>query len=135
MLPVIRPNDIVTIVSCKTYNLAAGDIAVFTHPKTQKTLVHRIVEKRGDRFIFKGDNIVRADGFVCQNAIFGIVANVSRKNQNVFWGVKKARKIMAFLSRFNMMKAGLFFADITLGTIIAFKIIDSIENWYQKRSN
>jgi signal peptidase I len=53
MEPVFYRGDLVILYSAKDYQI--GDIATYRHPEIGP-VIHRIIEKEDDRFIFQGDN-------------------------------------------------------------------------------
>jgi len=107
MMPFIQPDDTVTIVPSQT-RLDVGDIAIFSHSKTKNIYIHRIIGKRGNKFLLKGDNNFACDGYIALNNIFGMVENVKRGNQDIVFGIKKGQKIVALFSRLNLVKIYFF---------------------------
>ncbi len=57
MEPVYFRDDLVILRTAQTYQI--GDIVTYQHP-TIGQIIHRIIDKQGDHFIFKGDN----NGFI-----------------------------------------------------------------------
>jgi len=53
MEPTLHQGDLVVVREAQTY--AVGDIATYRHPSVGP-VIHRIVDRQGDRFIFQGDN-------------------------------------------------------------------------------
>ena len=101
MFPSIKNKEIVTIYSYGKRNPIVGDIAAFILPgREQKLLIHRIIEAK-ERFLFKGDNLRKTDGVVDRADILGIVGNI--KNGNVHSSVQSKQKIMAWLSKYNLI--------------------------------
>ena len=103
MVPSIKNKDIITIYPYGKRNPTVGDIAAFILPgRGQKLLIHRIIEIE-ERFLFKGDNLKKADGVVDRANILGIVKNI--KNGNIQHSVqsKHKQKMMAWLSKHNLV--------------------------------
>ncbi|HSQ35836.1 MAG TPA: hypothetical protein VLQ89_07595, partial [Candidatus Binatia bacterium] len=48
-------------------------------------LVHRVLRKKGDRVLIKGDNCTTADGWIPTENLLGIVTRVERKGKKRFW--------------------------------------------------
>jgi hypothetical protein len=61
MVPVFDSNAFVLLEKTRYQDLRVGDIVTFRHPNYPLPIVHRIVEKRGDRFWTKGDGNVHMD--------------------------------------------------------------------------
>jgi len=53
MEPALRQGDLVVVRQAQTY--AVGDIATYRHPSVGP-VIHRIVDRQGDRYIFQGDS-------------------------------------------------------------------------------
>jgi len=54
MEPSLHRGDLVLLRSASAYGV--GDVASYRSSELGRTVLHRIVEQRGDRFVFKGDN-------------------------------------------------------------------------------
>ena len=68
-----------------------GDIVTYRHPRYGMPVVHRILEKRGDKFWSKGDNNGRMDEVY-----------ITRKNyQGRVFGIIYAKEPSAQAQRFN----------------------------------
>ncbi len=134
MMPFIRPNDTVTIITQLEKKPDVGDIAIFSRNRTGKIFIHRIVAKRFDKFLFKGDNRFLSDGFVDQKDIFGLVGNVERNNRKVYFGVKKGQKIISLFSRLNFLTLYFFISTHVFGTGFALSVFNYIEKLQHFRS-
>jgi signal peptidase I len=55
MRPMFDEKAYLVVEPASFENLQIGDVVTYVHPKVAGTVVHRIVEKRGDRFWTKGD--------------------------------------------------------------------------------
>ena len=75
MKPVINENDIIIIKSQKDYNV--DDIVTFKSEKAYIT--HRVVSKRGETFVTKGDANNTKDVAIEKSAIIGKVVKVLKK--------------------------------------------------------
>jgi len=53
MEPTLHQGDLVVVREAQTY--AVGDIATYRHPSVGP-VIHRIIDRHGDRFVFQGDN-------------------------------------------------------------------------------
>jgi len=61
MKPVFDERSMLVIEPAPFDSLQVGDIVTYRHPQHGLPVVHRITEKRGDRFWSKGDNNSRMD--------------------------------------------------------------------------
>lgn len=78
MKPVFDERAILLTESSCFDDLKVGDIVTYRHPRYGMTVVHRIMEKRGDKFWAKGDNNGRMDEVYItrdnfQGRVFGII--------------------------------------------------------------
>lgn len=87
MSPFIKDNDIITVSPLSTSSFQRGEVAAFIHPETKKLYVHRIIEKKGDSYLVKGDNSLETDGFIPHKNIIGCVTCVERKGKKVHLGL------------------------------------------------
>jgi signal peptidase I len=104
MAPFIKDGDIVTIGPLRARRLRPGDIAAFCSKATGNLIVHRIVRKRSDGFLVRGDNAAQADGPLAAADVFGRVTRVERGGREVRFGRGPARRIIAFLSRIGALR-------------------------------
>jgi signal peptidase I len=78
MKPVFDERAILLTESACFDDLKVGDIVTYRHPRYGMTVVHRIMEKRGDKFWSRGDNNGRMDDVYItrdnfQGRVFGII--------------------------------------------------------------
>lgn len=98
MSPFIKDSDVVTVSPFSDSSTCFGRAVAFLHPKTEKLAIHRIVGKRSDTYIIKGDNAFTIDGLVSKENILGYVAKVERDENQVHLGLGIERFLIAFLS-------------------------------------
>jgi hypothetical protein len=103
MHPFICDGDIVSIAPTPTDLHMYGQVVACIHPAYGKLVVHRIVKCRTEALILKGDNNPQPDGLVAPSAILGVVAAVYRGNRKVRLGLGPERRIIAWLSRRQML--------------------------------
>jgi hypothetical protein len=101
MLPFIRDEDIVTISPLLNSSLALGFAVAFTHPQTGRLTIHRIIAKRGNFYLIKGDCINKADGLIPKKNILGTVTKIERNGKKVLLGLGPERILIAFLNRLS----------------------------------
>ena len=78
MKPVFDERAILLTEAANFDDLKVGDIVTYKHPRYGMTVVHRIMEKRGDKFWAKGDNNGRMDEVYItrqnfEGRVFGII--------------------------------------------------------------
>ncbi len=78
MKPVFDERAILLTEAANFDDLKVGDIVTYKHPKYGMPVVHRILEKRGDKFWSKGDNNGRMDNVYITRKnytgrVFGII--------------------------------------------------------------
>ena len=114
MSPFIHDGDVVTIAPLSDTVLRRGDIVAFINPHTQGLAVHRVVEKRGDSFLIKGDNAPETDGLIREADILGRVTGVERGGKSVYLGLGPERFVIALLNRRGL----LFSVLLPLGRVL-----------------
>ena len=99
MHPIIRDQDVVTVAPLNGVSPGFGDVVSFERPNTKKLTIHRIIQKKQRRYLVKGDNSIKADGFVSLPDIIGRVTRIERNDHKVHFGLGPERTIIALLSR------------------------------------
>ena len=98
MLPLIRADDSLYIKGIKSARVNINDIiALF---KNKKIIAHRVVYKRHNCFITKGDNSLKADGKIYPRQIIGQVFQLKRSGQIIN------------LENFYLFQSTLYFREI-----------------------
>lgn len=97
MSPFIRNGDVVTLSPFKKVSPSVGDVIAFVLREADKLRVHRVVGKKGDLYVTKGDNSSEADESVPIENILGFVTRVERNGKEVFLGLGPERFLIAFL--------------------------------------
>lgn len=70
MEPVLHRGDLLLIVCTNDYEV--GDVAIYQKQNMKITIIHRIIEKNNNGYVFKGDNNIAPDPYmVNQNNIKG----------------------------------------------------------------
>lgn len=77
MYPVIPNNSGIEVRIISASELKRGDIAMY-HSK-KKFFIHRIIGKKGDNFLIKGDNSWKFDSTVKEKSIIGKVTKINKK--------------------------------------------------------
>lgn len=81
MYPILRDGDIVFIDHTPFNKIHVNDIVIFKHNRNYIT--HRVIYKKKDSLITKGDNNLAADPEVDKKKLIGIVTSVKRE-KNIF---------------------------------------------------
>jgi ribosomal protein S18 acetylase RimI-like enzyme len=99
MQPFIRDKDILTILPIKDMQPSLGDVVAFTWQDTGRLAIHRIIGRKDNGWLIKGDNCPEPDGVVAAESIIGRVCRVERQGKEVHLGIGKAGKLIAILNR------------------------------------
>lgn len=100
MYPFIKDKDVLMISSLDSLVVGLGRVVSFIHPQTQRLIVHRVVGRKKDFYLIKGDNSFSLDGSIPKENILGYVSRVERNNKVLRFGLGKERFIIAFLNRY-----------------------------------
>jgi signal peptidase I len=99
MYPFIRHGDVITITPLSDNLPRYGDVVAFVRPRTFALVVHRVVGKRDDAFLIKGDNVACFDEPIPTASILGSVTKVERDGKEIYLGLGPERLLIAFLTR------------------------------------
>ncbi len=103
MSPFIKNEDVVTLSPLQNTSPGVGDVIAFVLQGIDKLCVHRVVGKKGDFYVTKGDNTSEADESVPRENILGFVTRVERDGKEVFLGLGPERFLIAFLGRRGLL--------------------------------
>jgi len=103
MTPFIKDGDVITVFPLEVFRPRLGDIVAFTHPVTRSLAVHRMIGKKGDNFILKGDSVSDIQDIVTLNSLLGCVKLVERNGRQVFLGLGPERFLIALLTRIGLL--------------------------------
>jgi signal peptidase I len=98
MLPFIKDGDVVTVSPLFNAKPHLGDVLAFVYPGTKKLVIHRVVGKKDDSCIIRGDNTSEPDGMVPLANILGRVTRVDRNGKRIILGLGPERRLIAFLA-------------------------------------
>lgn len=96
MAPFITHNRLVTVHPYLQKEPETGDMAVLIHPVTKKMIIHRIIDKKNRKYLFKGDNINIADGWFNRKNVYGYAKCVTQYEKILPYIPKK---FLSYLSR------------------------------------
>ncbi|MFC1808771.1 S26 family signal peptidase [Candidatus Omnitrophota bacterium] len=103
MSPFIKNNDVITISPLVNSMVGYGDIVGFIHPGLKRTVVHRVVGRKKQHYIIKGDNTLGIDGFFLKMDIAGRITKVERQGKSITFGLGPERRLIAILSRTRIL--------------------------------
>jgi signal peptidase I len=103
MSPFLKNEDVVTLSPLQSTSPRAGDVIAFVLQGTDKLCVHRVVGKKDNLYVTKGDNSAEADESVPIQNILGFVTRVERDGKEVFLGLGPERILIAFLGRRGLL--------------------------------
>ncbi len=118
MLPFIKDGDVLTLSNSNKRKIGLGDVVAFIDPACNKLTIHRLVGIRENHFLIKADNSQRPDGWVGENAILGYIINIERLHRPIRMGLGPERRLIAFLSRYNLLAPGIRFLSPLLRPFI-----------------
>lgn len=98
MTPFIRDGDVVTIEPLRG-DPDVGDVVALALPENGRMALHRAVERRGDRWLVRGDNCPEPDGVFGRAAFVGRVTRVERGGRDVHLGLGEHAAWIAAFSR------------------------------------
>ena len=104
MMPFIKDGDVVAVSPLSGTRPGFGEVIVFTHPHTKGLVVHRVVGRRGGTYLARGDSNSETDGWVRGEDLLGRVTDVERDGEAVSLGWGPERFLLAFLTRFGLLK-------------------------------
>ena len=128
MIPTIKSNDVVSISPYKKNTPEVGEVVALLDRANSRIIIHRIIEKRKNMFLLKGDGLWRYDGFFPREWIAGFVSRIERKHVVVSdRSVKSDRhvlmsklrlfwllRIICYVKR-NLLNIGIIFACYFVG--------------------
>lgn len=103
MYPFIRDGDRVIVKPFGDQLPQIGDIVAFQRPENDQLIMHRVIEKEGDRYTIKGDNVFTSDGSISRSKLIGQIISVTRTGRQVHAGLGYVKKFLAWLSKHNLV--------------------------------
>jgi len=83
MTPTIRNNDVLSISPYKGNNPEVGEVVALLDRANSRIIIHRIIEKRENMFLLKGDGLWRYDGLFPKEWIAGFVLGLERSGTSI----------------------------------------------------
>ncbi len=97
MSPSICNDDMITVSPLKGILPFSGEVVAFRHPQTDRLILHRVVLKRQNAFLIKGDNLREIDSHIPIENVLGVVTKVERKGRAIFWPDRFRHRFLAKL--------------------------------------
>jgi signal peptidase I len=104
MAPFIRSGDVITLSPLDGQPPQIGDIVAFEQAETKKLIIHRIIRKNQNWCEMKGDNCSQSDRIISIKSLLGTVTNIEHKSRHANFGISKAKRWIASLSRRNILQ-------------------------------
>ncbi len=108
MSPFIRDKDIVMISPITRSHLGLGKVVACLCPPYKKLIVHRIVAKKSNYYLIKGDSYLWADCRISKKDVLGVVTAIEREGRSVYFGLGPERIAIALLSRSRLLSTVIF---------------------------
>ena len=99
MHPWIRNGDVLTLSPLPPNGPTVGDVAVVSVPDSGSLLAHRVIARRGDDCLIKGDHVANADGVFPVSRLLGKVSAVHRNGERIRLGLGVEKHLLAWMSR------------------------------------
>ncbi len=103
MTPFIKQGDLVTLSPYAGSSPRLGDVAAFLFPGTEKLAIHRVVGRRENGYLLKGDNANAFDGVIPPENILARVKKVEREGKEIRLGLRQERYAIALLARSGLL--------------------------------
>jgi signal peptidase I len=98
MDPFIRDGDMITLSAFSGVSPRFGDVVAFVQKGSEALAIHRVVGRKKDAYLIKGDNAIGTDGPIPRAKILGFVSRVEREGKKVLLGLGPERFLIALLT-------------------------------------
>lgn len=104
MTPFIRDGDLITIRPINNRNTGIGDIVAFIHPDSENLILHRVIVRKQNVVVVKGDNENRSQSDqITHQAIIGILQRVERGGHLTRLGMGPEKVVISWMSRLGLL--------------------------------
>jgi signal peptidase I len=103
MAPFIKDGDVLTIAPLNGSRPKRGDVVAFTPGRGSKLIIHRVIGKKGERYIIKGDSLGAVDGLFPEEDLLGKVKRVERRGKDIILGLGPEKFLLALLTRSRLL--------------------------------
>lgn len=108
MFPFIRDGDVVTVAPLQGTRPHWGEVVACIRPGQDRLVIHRVVGRRGNSYLVKGDAASGVDGLVQELDILGRVIRIERRGAEVRIGLGPERYVIAILVRSGLFPRVIF---------------------------
>ncbi len=108
MFPFIRDGDVVTVASLQGTRPQCGEVVACIRPRQDRLVVHRVIGRRGNSYLVRGDAASGVDGLVQELDILGRVMRIERRGAQVRIGLGPERYVIAILVRSGLLARVIF---------------------------
>ena len=102
MHPFIKHGDVIIVSTYADASPSLGDVVAIVQQGTEKLVIHRIVGRKRNTCLVKGDNTTGIEGPIPRANILGYVKSVERNDKKVLLGLGPERFLIALLTRANL---------------------------------
>jgi hypothetical protein len=85
MRPAILNDDILTLSPLQGIPPFTGEVVAFSHPQSNRLILHRVVKKKGNSYFLRGDSQSWVDANIPAENILGAVIKVERRGRVLSW--------------------------------------------------
>jgi len=103
MAPFIKDGDVLTIVPFNGSRPKRGDVVAFTPGKGVKLIIHRVIGRKGEEYLIKGDSLAEVDGLFPEEDLLGKVEKVERRGKDVILGLGPEKIFLALLNQGRLL--------------------------------
>ena len=104
MWPFIKNGDAITIAPFQGRPAKLGEVVAFVRLNSKSMVVHRVVAKKKEGYLIKGDNVKDPDGLVSPHQILGVVTKVEREHKPIYIGLGPEKVLIGFLSKVGLLR-------------------------------
>ncbi len=99
MSPFVKDGDIITVSPLSGLSPRLGDVVAYISAETGRLIVHRVIGRRGECCLIRGDSAQEKQDCVAEAYILGRVTRVERNRKTVGLGLGPERRLIALLNR------------------------------------
>jgi len=104
MLPFVCDGDVLTLQPLGNTPPRLGELVAFMHPQSGRPTIHRVVRRRSDACLMRGDAVHAVDGWVARASMLGRVTAVCRAGRQIRLGLGAERVAIAATSRWGLWR-------------------------------
>ncbi len=103
MSPFLEDGDTVTLSPLGDVSIAFGRLVAFQCLRTGKLIIHRVVGRKGNQYLTRGDNASEPDCLIPKNDVLGCVRQIERNGRRIYLGLGMERFAIGFMSRMGLL--------------------------------